>query len=61
VNIITAIGLSVEFCVHIILFFLKACGTREEKVIYLLNKLSIKILIKLLIKLINYIIKLINY
>lgn len=50
-NIITAIGLSVEFCVHIILFFLKACGTREEKVIYLLNKLSIKILIKLLIKL----------
>lgn len=36
-NIITAIGLSVEFCVHIILFFLKACGTREEKVRSSLN------------------------
>jgi Niemann-Pick C1 protein len=32
VNIITAIGLSVEFCVHVMMFFLKARGDRDAKV-----------------------------
>jgi len=31
VNLITAVGLSVEFCAHIILKFTQAVGTREER------------------------------
>jgi len=31
VNLIIAVGLSVEFCVHIIISFMNAIGTREER------------------------------
>jgi hypothetical protein len=36
VNIITAIGLSVEFCIHVMMFFLKGKGNNEDKVIILI-------------------------
>jgi len=42
VNLITSIGLSVEFCVHVMLFYLKSNGNRDEKVIFF-KKLKLKI------------------
>ena len=45
VNIVMACGLSVEFCVHIMIAFLRSQGTRVERVVSALNNMGSAILV----------------
>jgi Niemann-Pick C1 protein len=45
VNVVMCCGLAVEFCVHLVLAFLRAKGTKKERVTFALNNMGSSILI----------------